>query len=106
MTALYLNVRVKEIGKKGGEVLMRRIFMLLTVVALMVAMVVIGAMPAFAETNPGNNGKAANAPGQIIADNNCENTFNRQRADGNTSNGHKDPDNPWPTNCDHFYQGF
>ncbi len=82
----------------------RRIISVLAVMAVMAAMLVVSAMPAFAYANPENNGNADNAPGQSKAGRNCGESVLKQTADNNFSNGHKVPENPTPTNCDHFYQ--
>jgi hypothetical protein len=83
---------------------MKRIFSVLAVTALLVAMLVASAGTAFAFANPENNGKTEFAPGQDRAPENCTETIAKQHLDGNVSNGHKVPGNTAPTNCDHFYQ--
>jgi hypothetical protein len=51
---------------------MRRILLVLAVGAIMVLSSV---SYAFAEANPNNNGKAEDAPGQVIAETNCGNAI-------------------------------
>ena len=83
---------------------MRRIISVLAVVVVMAALVAASAGSAFAYANLDNNGKAANAPGQTKALENCIDAITKQASDDNLSNGHKVPGNGAPTNCDHFYQ--
>ena|SRR5215211_3379029 len=87
--------RVKE------RVLMRRILLVLAVGAIMVLSSV---SYAFAEANPDNNGNAANAPGQVNAETNCDNVIETQEGSVEAGGGPKAGTGEAPTNCDHFFQ--
>lgn len=60
---------------------------------------------ALAEANPGNNGNAANAPGQERAEENCGEAINGQEKKGVLAgDGPKAGTGEPPINCDHFFQ--
>ena len=79
---------------------MKRIFgSIFVAIAILVA-----ASPgnAFASANPANNGKAADAPGQAKATDNCTRAIINQ-SDNGVAGGHQQSVFE-PTNCDHFFQ--
>ena len=81
---------------------MKRVFSVLAVTALMVAMLAVSAGSAFAVANPDNNGNTENATGQPNARENCKAAILNQ--DRNTAtNGKKYGFQP--ANCDHFHSG-
>ena len=82
---------------------MRRILLILAVGAIMVLSSV---SYAFAQANPNNNGNPENAPGQVIAEENCDNAIHKQEDKGvEPGGGKKAEEEPGaaPANCDHFF---
>ncbi len=85
---------------------MKRILLVMSVAALMAAMMVASAGNAFAIAG---NPNAAGAPGQAKAGENCLETTFRQSAQGviGTTTGSPQVEKQLPTgvaNCDHFWQ--
>lgn len=80
---------------------MIRRFAIITVSAAAAA--VFAATPAFAFANPGASGRAATAPGQVVASQNCFNTIDRQNANGQTRYSNTLGEETAVTNCDHFW---
>jgi hypothetical protein len=81
--------------------MMRRILLVVAVGAIMVLSSV---SYAFAYANPDNNGKAADAPGQVNAQENCVNAVVSQGDKGvEAGGGPKAGTDNAPLNCDHFY---
>ena len=83
---------------------MKRIITVLTVAALMAAMVVAGAGNAFAFTYFDNNGNAENAPGYQKSEENCASAGGKQTAKGVAAGGGSKEGIPAPLNCDRFFQ--
>lgn len=82
---------------------MRRLLLVLSMVAIMAAMLVASAMPAFAFANPDSNG--GRGEGQASAAGNCFlKVIPKQDEKDKPSNSHKTPGNAIETNCDHFWQ--
>ena len=85
---------------------MRRILLVLAVAALMAAMMVVSAMPAFAVANPDSEG--GRGEGQARAALNCDVVVDRQlnpEEPPSPSNSHQANFSPIaPTNCNHFFQ--
>ena len=60
---------------------------------------------AFAYANPDNQGNAEFAPGQVTAEENCENAVDKQEEKGvEAGGGPKAGTGEAPLNCDHFFQ--
>ena len=60
----------------------------------------------YGDVPTGNHGNSANAPGQVTAANNCDNTYGRQIDNGVSPGGGPKASSPFQgsTNCDHIYQ--
>ena len=89
------------------DLISRRI-RLLAVAALMAALMVVMAAPAFAFANPDSKGNAQNAAGQTQAKDNANQLNVRQDTTpigGPSENGPKGG-RTVPNNADHFYQDF
>jgi len=74
------------------------------VAASAVAITTVAVAPAFAFANPGANGRAATAPGQVVASQKCFETIERQNANGQTRYSNTLGVQTAVTNCDHFWQ--
>jgi hypothetical protein len=86
---------------------MKRIISVLAVVAVMAALMVVSAMPAFAFANP--DSKGGRGQGQARAVGNCDlkvipkQASREQEAGGGPKSGSGE-EYPVPTNCDHLWQ--
>jgi uncharacterized membrane protein len=87
--------------KKEVALMMRRILLVVAVGAILVLSSV---SYAFAEANPNNNGNAESAPGQEIAEDNCNGAIAQQGENDVSAGGGPKEDVSSPTNCDHFFQ--
>ncbi len=81
---------------------MRRLILVLAISALMAAMMVVVATPAFAFANPDNKGNAQNAAGQSQAVHNSD-ELDQQQDTAGTGGGPK-VNSTVPNNADHFFQ--
>jgi hypothetical protein len=80
----------------------RRLVLVLAVAALMAAVMVVIATPAFAFANPDNKGNAQNAAGQRQAVDNSDELDQRQDTPG--KGGGPKSGTTLPNNADHFFQ--